>query len=154
MGARAIAVGLAVVGLLAACGDEPVAPLFPESYASTYVEVRDCRRSADHDLGQIRVLADPAAAGPYVARDVAFPVGATVLKVEYDFGDLDCAGPIRNWTVMQRVAEGGDPLHLGWAWQRVEPDRTVTSEHDSRCLGCHARCGVAPDGYLGTCAVP
>ena len=44
--------------------------------------------------------------------------------------------------------------NAGWTFQRVNPDRTVESEDDSRCIGCHAECGVPPDGFDGTCAVP
>lgn len=143
-----------LAGALAACGGDDAVPAFPADYAATYQEVRDCRGSADHDLGQIRVLADPAARGPYLARDAAFPIGAVLLKVEYDFADPTCAGPITQWTVMQRLPDGGDPQLLGWTWQRVDRDRRVVSENDSRCLGCHADCGVGPDGYLGTCTVP
>ncbi len=148
--------GLAVVVALVGCGDDGADPVavFPADYLATYQEVRDCRGSADHDLGRIRVLADPAARGPYLARDAAFPVGAVLLKVEYDFADTTCVGPITQWTVMQRIADGGDPLQLGWHWQRVDLERRVVSENEPRCLGCHAECGVAPDGYLGTCAVP
>ena len=143
----------ALLVLLAACGGDDPEPFFPEDSAATYVAVRGCRRSADHDLGNIRVLADPAALAPYRDRAAPFPAGAVVLKVEYDFGDLTCAGPIRNFTAMRRDA-ALDPQRLGWSWQRVDHDRTVTSEDDSRCIGCHSQCGSPPDGYLGTCAVP
>lgn len=142
----------AVVVLVAACGDGGPEPFFPAD-TSAFVEVRGCRRSADHDLGYIRVLADPAALVPYRDRAAPFPAGAVVLKVEYDFADGTCAGPIRNFTAMRRDAVD-DPQRLGWSWQRVDADRAVESEDDGRCIGCHAQCGVAPDGYLGTCAVP
>src|SRR5690606_34595380 len=39
--------------------DQPgpdVEPLFPEDYRDSYVEVRDCRGSGDHDLNQVRML--------------------------------------------------------------------------------------------------
>lgn len=141
--------------VVAACGGgDDVEPLFPADYAATYVEVRDCRPSSDHDLHLIRVVAEPAAAARYTARDADFAVGALIVKEEFDFGDTDCAGPVVQWTVMQRVADGGDPLHLGWAWQKVDPARTVVTADEPRCFGCHADCGVSPDGYRGTCAVP
>lgn len=149
-----MAIGLWAAAALVACSDDVApAPVFPADYLATYVEVRGCRSSADHDLGQIRVLADPAARAPYLGRDADFPVGAVLLKAEYDFGDATCTGPITQWTAMQRI-EGGAAELLGWRWQRVDADRTVVSEDDSRCLGCHADCGVPPDGYLGTCTVP
>ena len=136
--------------LLAACSSDAPEPLLPADYGATFPEVRDCRTSGDHDLRRIRVRADPAAAAVYTARSGDFAAGALVVKEEFDFADTDCAGPIVQWTVMQRDAAGP----LGWRWQRIDPDRTVVTEDDSRCVGCHTDCGVAPDGYLGTCAVP
>ncbi|MEZ4384951.1 MAG: cytochrome P460 family protein [Nannocystaceae bacterium] len=130
------------------------APDFPENYADDYVEVRDCRGSGDHDLHTIRILADPAALAPYQDRGAPFPVGAVVLKEEYEFGDLECAGPIVQWTVMRRLAPGSAADNLDWAWQRVDPQRQVVDSDAPRCVGCHQGCGAAPDGYEGTCAVP
>jgi len=135
--------------LLGACTDD-AAPKFPASYAATYTEVRNCRSSSDHDLHRIRVLADPAALGPYNAR-TPFPVGAVVLKAEYDFADVNCSGDPIEWTVMQKLAS---PEDLGWVWQRVAADRSVTTENDPLCITCHTSCGVAPDGFDGTCTMP
>jgi hypothetical protein len=137
----------------AACGGDDATPLFPSDYAATFIEVRDCRPSSDHDLRLIRVVADPAAAARYTARDADFAPGALIVKEEYDFGDTTCAGAPVQWTVMQRAA-GVDALQLGWRWQRIDGDRSVVTEDEPRCFGCHADCGVAPDGYFGTCAVP
>lgn len=135
---------------IGACTDD-VEPTFPASYAATYTEVRNCRSSSDHDLHRIRVLADPAALGPYQTRTAAFPVGAIVLKAEYDFADVTCSDDPVEWTVMQKSAS---PEALGWVWQRVGADRTVTTENDPSCITCHTSCGVAPDGYDGTCTMP
>jgi hypothetical protein len=143
---------LALAGPLGGCPGGPE-PLFPEDYRATYVEVRNCRQSADHDLHMIRVLADPAARDPYVGRDAPIPVGAILVKEEYDFGDLDCTGPIVRWTAMQRLEPGTAPLDLDWYWQAADPDRNVTEDNPERCANCHQGC-VEPDGYSGTCAVP
>jgi hypothetical protein len=129
-------------------------PVFPADYDATYVEVRNCRGSGDHDLNNIRILADPAALGPYEGRTDPFPEGAVVLKEEYDFGDLTCEGPIKQWTVMQKLAEGSSDETLGWAWQRVDADRSVLDEDEPRCIACHTSCGMPPDGYDWTCALP
>ncbi len=137
--------------VLAACGSDPT-PLFPADYAASFVEVRDCRPSSDHDLRMIRVVADPEAARRYRLRDADFAAGALVVKEEFDFGE-DCSGPPLQWTVMERAPDA-EAIRLGWRWQRVDGDRTVVSEDEPRCFGCHADCGVAPDGYRGTCAVP
>jgi Cytochrome P460 len=144
---------LGLILAVAACGDS-AAPLFPADYASTYLEVRDCRPSGDHDLRSIRVLADPMARPSYLGRSAPFPAGAVVLKEEYDFGDRSCDGPVVEWTVMRRLPAGEGAQTGGWAWQRVAADRSVVSEDEPRCIGCHQQCGVAPDGHDGTCAAP
>lgn len=135
----------------AACGTDAAPPAFPAGYAATYTEVRACRSSSDHDLHKIRVLADPAALAPYRDRTAEFPIGAIVLKEEYDFADGACSGPVIEWTVMEKLATAGN---LGWSWQRIDLDRDVVTEDDGRCISCHTQCGGAPDGYAGTCAVP
>ena len=138
---------------VAACSDAPEV-LFPESYAASYTEVRGCRASSDHDLNKIRVLVDPAALAPYTMRAGDFPVGAVVLKEEYDFADSTCTGELVQWTVMKRIA---GTLNGGWRWQRVlrEGREVVSEDEDSaRCINCHSQCGVPPDGYLGTCTIP
>ena len=142
--------GLYLLVLVGACTDDPE-PKFPADYAATYTEVRNCRSSSDHDLHRIRVLADPEALGPYTTRTAKFPVGSIVLKAEYDFGDTSCSDEPIEWTVMQKLAT---PEDLGWVWQRVAADRSVTTENDSLCITCHTSCGVAPDGYDGTCTMP
>ena len=117
--------------------------------------MRDCRQSGGaHDINFIRVLADAQALAPYADRTAPFPVGAVVLKEEYEFGDSACAGPIKQWTVMVKTEPGASIDTLDWRWQRVSNLRDVVQEDAARCVGCHQGCGVAPDGYDGTCAVP
>ena len=145
---------VAVVAAAGACGDDPATPAFPADYAGSYVEVRDCRASADHDLNKVRVLVDPGAADAYLLRDRAFPTGSVVLKEEFDFGDTGCTGEPVQWTVMEQLPTGSAPDTLDWRWQKVTTARAVKTEDDQRCIGCHEACGIAPDGYLGTCAIP
>ena len=124
---------------------EPIEPVFPEDYASSYTEVRDCRRSPEHDLAYIRVFASPDARAVYETRAGDFPEGAVIVKEEHATADCD---DLTGWAVMRR--EGAD-----WRWQDVAPDRVVIEDGAlPRCAGCHAGCGVPPDGYQGTCAVP
>lgn len=153
--ARRLALVLAPA-LLGGCPSDDEGPPadFPADYESSYVEVRNCRASGDHDLNQIRILADPAALAPYQNRTDPFPVGAIVLKEEYEFGDATCSGPIKQWTVMRKLEPGSADDTLGWAWQRVDADRKVVEEDPPRCIGCHQACGVPPDGYDWTCALP
>lgn len=155
--------GLPAVALLVVtgCGDpstkgegHQAKPLFPEDYRTSYDEVRDCRQSADHDLNTVRVLADPAARDPYLGRDQPFPVGAVLVKEEYEFGDSDCTGDIVQWTVMQRLAEQSSSDTLDWRWQRVDAGRNVVGEDTPRCYGCHVACTEDQGGYQSTCTVP
>jgi hypothetical protein len=157
-GAVVLAVA-AAAGLMVGCGGDDddggvETTLFPASYADTYQEVRDCRKSGDHDLNQVRVLADPAALAPYQDRVDPFPEGAVVIKEEYDFADTTCSGELVQWTVMSRTAEGAAPDQLDWHWQTVGPDRSVVDDNEVSCAGCHSDCGVPPVGYAGTCAMP
>jgi hypothetical protein len=138
---------VAVLAVLSACGSDGSEPLFAASYASTFVEVRNCRASADHDLNKIRIVAGPTALASYNMRAAPFPDEAIVIKEEYDFADGTCAGPIIQWTVMKKVAGT-------WAWQKVDKDRKVVEEDTPRCINCHTQCGVPPDGFDFTCAVP
>jgi hypothetical protein len=87
-------------------------------------------------------------------RDRAFPTGSVVLKEEFDFGDTGCTGEPVQWTVMEQLPTGSAPDTLDWRWQKVTTARAVKTEDDQRCIGCHEACGIAPDGYLGTCAIP
>ncbi len=148
------------LGLLSACATtdndagDPVQPHFEADYSESFVEVRDCRGSGDHNLSNIRVLANPAALEPYEGRVDPFPVDAILLKEEYDFGDVFCTGSITQWTVMRRLADGSSPDTLDWSWQRVDLSRTVLEADGSACVGCHQSCGVEPIGYGWTCAIP
>ena len=135
---------------LALCACEPE-PDFPADYAKSYLEVRGCRPSSEHDSHFIRILASPNAVETYRSRDGGFPAGTIVLKEERDFGDTTCTGPILQWTVMKLQADGGVD---GWHWQKVSPERHVLSTNEVKCTACHARCGQSPEGYAGTCAVP
>lgn len=143
---RALSLAGVLGALLSGCpSPSPAEPVFPADYAASYVEVRDCRRSPEHELAFIRVLASPDAAATYQARTGTFAEGAVVLKEEYV--DASCTEAL-GWTAMRR--EDGD-----WRWQEVAPDRAVIEDGAiPRCATCHARC-VAPDeGFEGTCAVP
>jgi Cytochrome P460 len=149
---------VALAAVLAACSgpetpaDAPAAS-FPSDYAAAYVEVRGCRKSADHELDFVRVLADPVALGPYTDRASAFADGAVLLKEQYDPSDDTCSGPIATWTVMLKNQKASQ--RLGWDWQRVTADRRVVESNAPSCFGCHQGCTGAPSpGYDSTCADP
>lgn len=141
---------------LAGCSDDETTPpaaeaVFSADWENVYEEVRDCRRSADHDLRYVRILVDDLARAAYLDRDEPFPDGAVVFKAEY--ADPACGG-LESLTAMRREA-GLDPAGGDWHWQRAGADGVV--ERDGRledCRACHVACGVAPDGFDGTCAAP
>lgn len=132
---------------LTGCGPEPV---FPADYQQRYTEVRDCRRSGDHDLNYIRILADTAALMPYRERAEPFPVGSVVLKEEFaDDGCTDLVG----YTAMQKLGSGEAAEAGHWRWQKVSAEREVEDDGaPARCVGCHQACGQG--GYDWTCAEP
>lgn len=137
-----------------ACGSsDGDPPLYPENYRDTYTEVRNCRNSIEHDLMRIRVLASPETLAAYQNR-TPFPVGALLVKEQFDSPDTDCSGPIINVTVMQKLAAGEDPDALDWKWQKTDIDNKVIDLDVQSCTGCHTTCGRPPEGYDGTCTVP
>lgn len=149
---------VAAIAMLAACGggdDGSIGdpPVFPADYAASYQEVRNCRASIEHGPVRIRVLASPDAVTAYTGRTAPFPVGAILLKEERDDADTVCTGPIVNFTVMQKLADGTDPQQLDWTWQEVDPAMHVRATNPPQCSQCHTSC-VAPDGYEHTCTVP
>lgn len=121
-------------------------PVFADEWASTYVELRGCRLSIEHELEHIRVLADPATAAQFGACldaepgpdcDQPFSEGAVLLKAQYR--DDDCTD-LLGFTAVRRQADapaaGG-----GWRWQAVEPDGAVTLDGaPPSCVGCHQTC--------------
>ena len=145
---------LAAHALLACSGGEGEAPVFPEDYATTYQEVRNCRFSLEHDLTRMRVLASPEALAIYQGRTGPFPAGAIVLKEQFDSADMSCSGPILHYTVMEKLAPGSSPATLDWSWQKVSKDHVTMTTEITRCVQCHTGCGDAPEGHDGTCAVP
>jgi hypothetical protein len=141
---------------VAGCGDSTTdsqgEPLFPADVEVSYSEVRDCRRSADHDLNHVRIVVNDVALGPYMERDRLFPQGASIVKLEY--ADPECTDLV-GFTSMVRDALATDRGPGDWVWQRVDADRRVErSGALTDCILCHQSCGVPPEGHDWTCAVP
>lgn len=132
--------------------DAGPAPVFPSNIERTYQEMRDCRQSHEHELHYIRVLASPSAQAPYTALspDMPYPVGATLVKVEYD--DEDCSERVL-YTAYRKLALGENPIGNDWLWQRVSPEREVLEQGAPwRCINCHSYHCAPPNGYDLTCA--
>jgi hypothetical protein len=125
-------------------------PLFSADFEQTFVQVRGCRKSIEHDLEFVRLLVRPEDAATY-ARCVVpdspcgdadgFAQGALLVKAQYL--DASCTELLR-WTVAQKDAastEGG-----GWRWQEVSAARQVTLDGAPRaCVSCHTHCDPAFD---------
>lgn len=151
---RSTQILLATVALFG-CTKSSDPPDFPEDYAATYSEVRDCRGpSTPHQMQNIRVLVSPDAVAPYTNQTEPFPVGSVVLKEQYARNDLACAGDIVEYSVMVRLATGSKPDMLDWKWQAVDSDRTVFGDDIKTCTSCHNDCDGEGSGYFATCTKP
>ncbi len=146
---------LAVLSIaLVSCGPPPSDAPFPEDYEASWREARDaCTISHDHELRYIRVFTNEAAFEPYTLHEQPYPVGATLLKAEYD--DPDCT-ELLSYVLMEKLAPGAAPPdEFGWSWRRFDPDRREV--HDARtipftCIDCHEwHCAEAPYGWDYTC---
>ena len=126
------------------------APIFPADFEASWQEARSCRFSHDHDLRSIRVFADAAAYTPYLDWTAPFPMGATLVKIEYE--DADCQ-VVLGLTAMQKLPVGSDPPVRDWAWQKLDASRKVLSATDvpSRCIDCHEYHCREPYGWDWTC---
>src|SRR5512139_1382746 len=83
-----------------------VDPIFPADYRDTFIEVRDCRLGIEHGGVNIRVLANPIAAEPYLRDQNPLPQGSVVVKEEYEGGDCRNAGDLVRWRAMRKEAPG------------------------------------------------
>jgi len=154
---RSLSAVLVALGIAAACGGdtEPPGPepAFPEDFLLNWEELRDCRHSHEHELRHIRVFADPLAAPSYraLSPEVPFPVGATLVKLEYDFAGCE-EQDLLEYTVMHKREPGFAPDANDWLWQRVSLDRQVI-EHGApmHCVFCHTVHCPPPYGYDLAC---
>lgn len=141
----------AVSNALDGCPPEAPAPVFPANYRDTYTEVRDCRFSIEHGGVTIRVLANDVGRQPYLDDANPLPVGSIIVKEEFAGSRCDDEDFVR-WRAMRKESPGFDPDFGDWHWQWVEPDRTVTFDDKSTCIGCHIRPECLERDYQ--CTVP
>lgn len=144
-------VPLLVVSLIA-CG--PSSAPFPADYEESWQEARTpCTLSHDHELRYIRVFASPDALEPYTRAMTAYPVGATLLKVEY--ADSDCSEPLSLVSMEKLESMRAPPNTLGWSWRRFDPDLREIHDADTipaTCIDCHRwHCAEPPFGWDYTC---
>jgi hypothetical protein len=126
------------------------APIFPADFQSSWQEARSCRFSHDHELRSIRVFADSAAFEPYTLWSAPYPVGATIVKIEYE--DDECT-EVQGLSAMQKLAKGADPELGDWIWQKLDAKRKVIVAEDvpARCIDCHEYHCRAPWGFDLAC---
>jgi streptogramin lyase len=128
-----------------------ITPIFPANYRSSFVEVRDCRFSIEHDSVAIRVLVNEIGADAYLNNANPLPVGSIVIKEEYDAPDCSNDADLARWRVMRKEAPGFDPEDNDWAWQWVDaPNRSVRFNDKSTCVGCHQREECLARDYMCT----
>jgi hypothetical protein len=139
----------AVSNGLDGCPPELPTPIFPANYRDTYTEVRDCRFSIEHGGVTIRVFANDVGAQPYLDDANPLPVGSIIVKEEFAGSTCDDEDFVR-WRPMRKEAPGFDPEDGDWHWQWVEPDRTVTFDDKSTCIGCHVRPECLARDYMCT----
>ncbi len=133
-----LAVGVALCAGLG-CTSEPTTPapeaIFPAEAPTSWRQVRSCRHSHEHELNYIRVVANDLAHDRYLHWDAPFPVGATLLKLEYS--DAACQQLVR-YTAMRKLAKGADVARGDWQWQATSPTFVVDTEAAIKvCVACH-----------------
>lgn len=150
--------GLGVIASVAiACDSDteaPPQPLIPQGVETAWTQTRQCRSSHEHWLHSVRVVVSDNAVKPYnswqVGNPQPFPVGALVVKPEYD--DQFCDNLI-GYTVMRKEAPGYWPEANDWHWQKLDAQRRVIEDGKlaKSCAGCHAWHCAPPNGFDFTC---
>lgn len=123
---------------------ETIDPIYPADWKSTYIEVRGCRGSPDHDLEFVGLWIDPASQArfdecvkPGGTCTGAFDAGATFVKPQYS--DPACTDLVR---VSAARKEAGFDAVGGWRWQEVAytGGKAKVTEDGAlqQCYGCHA----------------
>ncbi|MCX8072670.1 MAG: hypothetical protein N3C12_09485 [Candidatus Binatia bacterium] len=140
----------AVNNALSGC---PLESIIPPNYAQTFIEVRDCRLSTEHEGYYIRVLTDAAGAQLYRENAPSLPVGTVVVKEEYNRPDCRADSLVR-WSAMRKELDGFEPTGSNWHWQRVLRDGTIVADGKETCIGCHVRPACSTRDFMCTEAGP
>ncbi len=133
--------------LLGACGDDTEAEdsFVPPDYAERYTEVRDCRRSTDHDSMYIRVLASPDSLDAYRAGRMGIAEGAILVKEEHATPECN---DLVSLTAMRKDGPLSHPDSMDWLFQRssltFRVDNQTARGEPNRCVTCHRSC----DGFV------
>jgi hypothetical protein len=151
------ACAIAALALAAACGGEDTigtrAEIIPDDWETAWAELRDCRNSHEHNLHHIRVFANAAAEEPYreLSPDTPYPVGAILLKPEYDYPGCNPEDIVR-FTVMEKQPSGYSARGNDWRWIQTSADLTIEEDGERPgCISCHEDHCAPPVGYDMTC---
>ncbi len=154
----ATALGAALGGALLACvpgdavdaGPDLGPPVYPADFLESFSAARPCFLTHEHELRYVQVFADALAYPTYTEFEDPYPVGATIVKVEYDSPD-GCEA-ITQYTAMKKLEAGENPPGHDWWWQRVSPEGRVLEEGaPATCINCHRVHCEDPYGYDLTC---
>ena len=125
-------------------------PLFPPDFLDSYILVRECRLSVEHNLTYVRVYVDSTGAQSYLNGTYPLPVGTVSVKTMAD--NEQCDGGIVEYAVMVKGSAGTAPSTNDWIWQSVNSDRSVRLSgtiFEGACISCHEDCTKGRD-YMCT----
>ncbi len=130
--------------------------MLPADTHLTWKQARACRSSHEHWLHGVRVVLNDAAWKPYTAwlpyhsDNAPFPVGAMVVKPEYD--DEHCK-ELLGYTVMRKEAAGYWPAGHDWSWHELDAKGLVrqSGKLTKACVNCHVQHCAPPNGFDLTC---
>lgn len=145
-----VSIGELIAAVNASLGGCPIEPIFPANYRDSYVIVRDCRLSIEHGAVMIRVWADPSSAQAYLDEANPLPVGAVIVKEEFEGVDCVTDEELIRWRPMRKEAPGFDPEDGDWAWQWVNKDRMVLLNDKATCINCHRHAECVARDYMCT----
>jgi len=151
-----VAMLLAVGGCDADPAPPPPTPMLPADTHLTWKQARACRSSHEHWLHGVRVVVNDLAWKPYTTwlpyhtDNPTFPVGALVVKPEYD--DEKCTELI-GYTVMRKEPAGYWPAGHDWSWHELDAKGLVrqSGRLSKACVQCHVQHCAPPNGYDLTC---
>lgn len=120
--------------------------VLPSNYRETFVQVRTCRSSIDHDLAYVTIWTSPAAAASYDFGPYPFPTGSLIVKEQYV--DPTCS-KLSGFSLMQKGGPRSDPKHGDWRWLRMDSKlRVVEDGKIARCALCHAQASCRQRDYV------
>lgn len=142
-----------------ACDSDPIAapkPLIAADAHLTWKQTRACRISHEHWLHGVRVVVNELAWQPYVSwlpyekGNQPFPVGAMVVKPEYN--DDKCI-ELLGYTVMRKESPGYWPQGNDWQWFELDATGMTVKQGKltKECVTCHVQHCALPNGFDLTC---